>query len=273
MTLIAQITDLHIRPRGLACYRVSETNMLARRAVDALNALDPQPDAIVVTGDLANGPDRREYAGIQPLLARLKAPVFVLPGNHDSTAMMRELLTGVGPIHEGTADKMHYAVDIGDLRLVALDSAVPGAPHGRLGAEQIAWLDATLAKSDKPTLIALHHPPATVGIAHMDRIGLKDSDAFARVIARHDHVARLLCGHIHRTIIATVAGRVMTLAPSTAHQVALDIADRDPGHFVMEPPGYFLHRHTPESGVVTHLAYVEAYPGPFPFFADDGVEW
>jgi Icc protein len=273
MTLIAQITDLHIRPRGLACYRVSETNMLAERAVAALNALDPQPDAVVVTGDLADAPDDREYAGVQRLLARLKAPVFVIPGNHDSPAMMRELLSDLGPIDQGTRDKIHYAVDIGDVRLVALDSSVPGKPHGELGEAQRVWLDRTLAQSDRPTLIAVHHPPAATGIAHMDRIGLKDSAELAQILRRHPHVERVMCGHIHRTIIASVGGTVMTLAPSTGHQVHLDIADSEAGKFIMEPPGFFLHHHTPESGVVTHLAYVEAFPGPFPFFSDEGVSW
>ena len=273
MTLIAQITDLHIRPRGLACYRVSETNTLARRAIEALNAFDPQPDAIVVTGDLADAPDAREYAGVQRLLSRLKAPVYVLPGNHDSVKLMRESLSGFGPIHEGENGKMHYAVDIGDVRLIALDSAVPGAPHGELGEAQIAWLDHTLAESDRPTLVALHHPPALTGIAHMDRIGLKDATAFAGVISRHGHVARVMCGHIHRTIIASVGGTVMTLAPSTGHQVHLDILDKGEGEFIMEPPAFFMHHHTRESGVVSHLAYVEKFAGPYPFFADEGVRW
>ncbi|WP_186389337.1 MULTISPECIES: phosphodiesterase [unclassified Stappia] len=273
MTLIAQITDLHVRPSGLACYRVSETNMLARRAVEALNALDPQPDAVVITGDLADGPDLREYAGVQRLISRIKAPVYVLPGNHDSTAMMRETLIGVGPINEGENGKMHYAVDIGDVRLVALDSAVPGAPHGTLGEAQLAWLDQALSASDRPTLIALHHPPARTGIGHMDRIGLTDSDAFAEVISRHSHVQRVMCGHVHRTIVAAVGNTIMTLCPSTAHQVVLDLADRGEGQFVMEPPAFFLHRHTQDSGVVSHLAYVESHRGPFPFYADEGVSW
>ena len=273
MTLIAQITDLHIRPRGLACYRVSETNMLAERAVAALNALDPQPDAVVVTGDLADAPDDREYAGVQRLLSRLKAPVYVIPGNHDSPAMMRELLSDVGPIDQGSTDKIHYAVDIGDVRLVALDSSVPGKPHGKLGEAQLAWLDRTLAESDRPTLIAVHHPPAATGIAHMDRIGLADTDALAEVLSSHSHVERLLCGHVHRPIIAGFAGTVMTLAPSVAHQVVLDFADEAPSMFNFEPPAYFLHRYTPTAGLVTHMAYVESHPGPFPFWSDEGVSW
>ena len=273
MTVIAHVTDLHLRPRGLACYRVSETNMLAARAIDALNALTPQPDAIVITGDLADTPNEVEYAGVQRLVNRLKAPVYVIPGNHDSSALMRETLTGVGPINEGSADKIHYAVTIGEVRLIALDTSVAGVPHGTLGEAQLAWLDARLSESDMPTLIAMHHPPATTGIRHMDGIGLTDTADFAEVIARHSHVERVMCGHVHRTIITSVAGTVMTLAPSTAHQVKLDLTDGDDGEFIMEPPAFFLHTHDAGAGVVSHLAYVEAHPGPFPFYTDKGVSW
>lgn len=272
MTLIAQITDLHLRPRGLACYRVSETNMLAGRAIATLNALDPKPDAVVITGDLADKPDPHEYEGVQRLVNRLKVPVYVIPGNHDSTRMMREILTGVGPINQGAGDKIHYAVEIGGLRLVALDTSVGGPPHGTLGDAQLDWLDATLSANNMPTLIAMHHPPAVTGLKHMDGIGLTDSAAFTEIVARHPHVERIMCGHVHRTIITSVGGRVMTLAPSTGHQVNLDLSDRDDGQFIMEPPAFFLHQQM-ETGVVSHLAYVEAYPGPFPFYADENVSW
>ena len=119
MTLIAQITDLHIRPNGLACRRVSETNMLADRAVRTLNALDPPPDAVVVTGDLADEADEREYANVRALLSRLRYPVYVMPGNHDLTTRMRAGLSGFPGVENGTPGKMHYAADIRLLRLIA----------------------------------------------------------------------------------------------------------------------------------------------------------
>lgn len=273
MTLIAQITDLHVRPRGQPCYRVVETNLMADRAVRALKALDPAPDAVVITGDLVDSADRREYAEVQRLLSKLPFPVFVLPGNHDSTVEMRERLAGLGPLERGSPDKMHYAVRIGELRLIALDSSVPGKGHGALGPAQIDWLDATLGEDDRPTLVALHHPPARIGIAHMDAIGLTDTAAFAAVISRHSHVARVLCGHVHRPIVTGFAGTIMTLAPSTAHQVVLDLSDNGPAEFILEPPAYFLHAYAQDTGVVTHTAYVDTYPGPYPFWADEGVSW
>ncbi|NRG19074.1 phosphodiesterase [Rhizobiales bacterium] len=271
MTLIAQITDLHIRPNGLACRRVSETNMLAERAVRVLNALDPQPDAIVITGDIADGGDEREYATARALLSRLRVPVYMMPGNHDLTGRMRAGLSGFPGIEGGTPGKMHYTADIGALRLIALDSSVPGGAHGELGEEQLAWLDRNLGETGRPTVVALHHPPAILGIRHMDAIALIDREAFTAVISKHPHVERVICGHVHRSIVTRFAGTVMALAPSTAHQVVLDLHEDAPPAFVMEPPAFFLHHFTKDSGLVTHLAYVESYPGPFPFIFDEGV--
>jgi len=273
MTLIAHMTDLHLRPRGLACYRVSDTNMLAERAIRALQSLETRPDALVVTGDLTDGSDPREYALARQLLSRLEMPVYVLPGNHDSTEDMRRELSGFPGLAETTDGKICYTADIGPLRLIVLDSHLPGSPCGELGRYQLDWLQDRLSEDKRPTLIALHHPPALSGIIHMDAMGLVDTDALAEIVAPHAHVERFLCGHLHRPIISAFAGTVMTLAPSTGHQVALDLSEDGPAMFNFEPPAYFLHYLSDKTGVVTHMAYVESYPGPYHFFANEGVSW
>lgn len=273
MTLIAHITDLHLRPRGLTCYRVSDTNMLAERAIKALLALEQRPDAVVLTGDLTDKDDPREYALARHLLGKLPMPVYLIPGNHDTAAGMKTAMSDFPGIRDSDAPQLYYVAEIGSIRLIALDSSVPGKPHGHLGDTQLAWLDKTLAEDDRPTMIAVHHPPAQTGIVHMDRIGLTDTEAFAEVIRAYSHVERLICGHVHRPIIASFAGTVMTLAPSVAHQVVLDFADEAPAMFNFEPASYFLHHYRATTGLVTHMAYVENYPGPFPFWADEGVRW
>ncbi|GGB44488.1 3',5'-cyclic adenosine monophosphate phosphodiesterase CpdA [Roseibium aquae] len=275
MTLLAQITDLHLRPRGLACYRVSDTNMFAERAVHALLALPQRPDAVIVTGDLTDRDDPREYALARTLLGRLPMPVYVLPGNHDSSAGMRQSLHDFPGIVDLEPDqgKIHYTVDAGDLRIVGLDTHVPGQPYGELGSAQISWLDRVLGETERPTVIALHHPPAATGITHMDDIGLRDTEAFAAAVSRHAHVQRILCGHVHRPIVTSFAGTIMTLAPSTAHQIALDFSPTAPAMFNFEPPAYFLHQLGEGGTLTTHLAYIEHFPGPHHFFADDGVTW
>ncbi|MGS4988563.1 phosphodiesterase [Roseibium sp. RP-7] len=273
MTLIAHMTDLHLRPRGLPCYRVSDTNMLAERAIKSLQSLTPKPDALVITGDITDRNDPREYALARSILSRVDMPVYLVPGNHDGTEVMRRELGSFPGLSGSLDDKICYTADIGDIRLIALDTHIPGDPRGRLGQAQLDWLDSRLRESAKTTLIALHHPPALSGIRHMDDIGLVDADALAEVVSPHRHVARFLCGHLHRPIIASFAGKVMTLAPSTGHQVVLDLTEDGPAMFNFEPAAYFLHYHSPKTGVVSHMAYVEAYPGPYHFFADEGVVW
>ncbi|WP_299813704.1 phosphodiesterase [uncultured Roseibium sp.] len=273
MTLIAHMTDLHLRPRGLACYRVSDTNMFAERAMQSLRALSSAPDALVITGDLTDRSDPREYAVARELLSRLDLPIYMIPGNHDGSADMRREMRDFPGISESGDGKVFYRADIGDLQLIALDTHLPGRPEGELGKDQLAWLDATLRDNAKPALVALHHPPALSGIGHMDRIGLLDAPALAEVIAPHNHVERLICGHLHRPIIAGFAGKIMTLSPSTGHQVVLDLTENSPPQFNFEPAAYFLHYYSRSSGVISHMSYVENFPGPHDFFADEGVVW
>lgn len=273
MTLIAHITDLHLRPRGLTCYRVSDTNMLAERAIRSILALETRPDAVVVTGDLTDRDDPREYALARYLLGKLPMPVYLIPGNHDTAVGMRSAMAGYPGLQDSKGPHLCYAAEIGGVRLVALDSSVPGKPHGEIGREQLAWLDDVLSADKKPSLIAIHHPPAKTGLSHMDEIGLLDAEAFAHVVRRHEHVERIMCGHVHRPITTGFAGTIMTLAPSVSHQVVLDFSPDAPPLFNMEPPAYYLHHHSAEAGTVTHTAYVENHPGPFPFWSDEGVTW
>jgi 3',5'-cyclic AMP phosphodiesterase CpdA len=268
--LIAQLTDLHVRPRGQAANRVAETNVFVERAFRAVAAFTPRPDVILLTGDLTECGLDAEYANIAQLIRRYlpPVPVFVIPGNHDRREKLRE---GLGHLPNVTADPVYvqYAVEDFPVRLVMLDTVVPGAGHGALRPEQLQWLDRTLAQvPDKPTMIAMHHPPFACGIAHMDRIRLQDSAAFVEVVARHKQVERIVCGHHHRAITTKVAQAIASISPSVAHQVEMSLHPDDPGAFVFEPPAFQLHRWTAQDGIVSHTVYVEQFPGPYPFLAD-----
>lgn len=263
---VVQLTDLHVRPMGVAAYRVAETNMLTARALRAVSTLRPAPDAVIITGDLTDCGLLEEYALLRDLLAlHLRVPVHVIPGNHDRREALMAGLPGV----QAAEGFVQYAVEDLPLRLLMLDTVVPGAGHGELCERRLDWLDRTLAQQPgKPTLIGMHHPPFQCGIAHMDRIALYRPEAFAAVVVRHPQVRRIVCGHHHRPVFTLLGSAVASICPSVAHQVELDLADDAPGLFVMEPPAYQLHRWRPETGVVSHTAYVEAYPGPFPFLPD-----
>ncbi|MBN8930303.1 MAG: metallophosphoesterase, partial [Rhodospirillales bacterium] len=169
--LICQLTDLHVRPVGQAANRVSETNALTLRAFRAVAALDPAPDVVLITGDLTECGLAAEYANLAAMLRQtLRMPVYVVPGNHDRREVLRAELAHLPGVSEDP-DYVQYAVSCGPVRLVMLDTVVPGAGHGALRPDQLDWLDRTLAAApDRPTLIGMHHPPFTCGIAHMDRI-------------------------------------------------------------------------------------------------------
>lgn len=274
MTIIAQISDLHLKPRGQACFRVSETNMLAERAVHGLLSLPQRPDAVVVTGDLANDDDPREYRMAREILGRLPMPVYIIPGNHDSSAGLGAAFADFDYVsHAAAREKFFYSARIGDLTLVALDSSVPGKPYGRVGDAQLEWLDAQLSNTSGPVLVAVHHPPIATGMQFMDTIGLKDADEFGAVIQRHPHVLRIMCGHVHRAVTASFANTIVTIAPSTAHNSALNFAKDAPAHIHLEPTIYYLHVLMDDGGLTTHTAFAEMFPGPFPVQADEGVSW
>ena len=267
--LIAQLTDLHIRPRGKAACRVVETNMFAARAFRAVTDLRDSPDAVVLTGDLTANGLASEYEVLAVLLRRLPIPVFVIPGNHDQRGPLRQCL-GHLPLGRSDAQFVQYVVEDFPVRLVMLDTLVPGATHGDLCSERLQFLDRALASApERPTIVAMHHPPFPCGIAHMDRIALRDPAAFAEVIGRHPQVERIICGHAHRPIFCRLGHTVASIAPSIAHQVELTLEPDAPSAFVFEPPAFHLHYWTPDTGLVTHTAYVEAFGGPFPFLSDD----
>jgi 3',5'-cyclic AMP phosphodiesterase CpdA len=149
-----------------------------------------------------------------------------------------------------------FDVRLGPVRLIGLDSVVPGDPAGRLGPEQLVWLDARLGEApEEPTLVALHHPPFRTGIDHMDAMMLEDGDALAAVIDRHRQVERVLCGHVHRAVQCRFAGTIAQIAPGTAHAVQLTLAGA-PSRWVMEPPGVLLHEWRDGRGLVSHLDFI-----------------
>lgn len=266
--LIAQITDTHIKLPGKLAYGRVDTAQMLRTCVAELVKLDPQPDLIVHTGDLADFGLPEEYAHLKAILAPLEVPILAVPGNHDAREPMRETFAADG--YFPVRGFLQFETERGGLRLIGLDTLVPGQGGGELCAERLAWLDTTLSqKPDIPTLILMHHPPFLTGIAHMDRIGLQGRDGFAAVMRRHDQVEAILCGHVHRSIHARVGGRAAMICPSPAHQVALDLRPDGPSAFRLEPPGYMLHRWQ-DRQLVSHAAVLGDWPGPFPFFDAGG---
>ena len=167
--------------------------------------------------------EAESYAQLAELLEGYPLPVHLATGNHDDRAALESVFGGTP--HLG--DRCRDVVD-GDVTLVVLDSLDdrPGTDHasGWLGEEQLAWLDDLLAaRRDRPAVLALHHPPAPVGIPFLDGMRLRDADALAEVVARHPQVVRVLAGHVHRPVTTGFAGTTVTTAPSTFRQSTLTL--------------------------------------------------
>jgi Icc protein len=141
---------------------------------------------------------------------------------------------------------------------------VPGHGHGEMCAQRLTWLEGRLAeRRDQPTLVFMHHPPFSTGLADMDRINCRNGPAMSGVLRRVDNIERVVCGHHHRPITVRWGGTIGSVAPSTAHQVTLDLIPNSPTTFVMEPPAFQLHLWSPEAGLVTHTVPIGKFDGPF----------
>ena len=270
--LIAQISDLHIKPPGSLAYGRVDTASALERCVAALNAFRPRPDLVAISGDLADTPTAEEYEHLKRLLAPLELPFVGLPGNHDSRELMRAAFLDAD--YAFASGPLNQRVEIAGLDLVLLDSSVAGKPHGELDAATLQWLDATLATSpDRPALVFLHHPPFATGIWHMDRQNLLNAGELATVVKRHPRVQLIACGHVHRATLAMFVGIPSTICPAPNHAVDLDLAQLREPSFKVEPPAFHLHSWFPGEGfgsVVTHQVPIGGFDGPHPFFGPDG---
>jgi 3',5'-cyclic-AMP phosphodiesterase len=270
--LIAQISDLHIKPPGSLAHGRVDTAVALERCVAALNEFSPKPDFVVISGDLADTPTSEEYDYLKRLLAPLKLPFAGIPGNHDSRDMMRAAFPLAA--YAFASGPLNQRIEVGGLDLLLLDSSVHGKPHGELDAATLQWLDATLGSApDRPALVFLHHPPFTTGIGHMDRQNLLNGAELAPVIRRHPRVQLIAAGHVHRATLTMFAGVPTTICPAPNHAVDLDLAELREPSFKVEPPAFHLHAWFPGQGfgsVVTHQVPIGNFDGPHPFFGPDG---
>ncbi|MEM8622081.1 MAG: phosphodiesterase [Pseudomonadota bacterium] len=273
MTTIIQLSDTHVTEPGRLAYGRVDTRQALIRAVAHLNALPDRLgpiDGVVLTGDLTDHATPGEYTAFRALIAPLRIPLFVIPGNHDARGPMREAfadapyLPAEGPLH--------WHQRIGEVDVIGLDTTVPGAPHGTLGQTGLGWLEHALSETaDRPCLVFTHHPPFDTGIAHMDRMRLRDGDAFLALVARHPQVLLVGSGHVHR-MIASVESVPCVIAPAPAHAVCLDHGSGAEPAFAFEPGAVLAHVWQPSptrrfGRVMSQLSYIEAHDGPHSFAA------
>src|SRR5262245_19915891 len=270
--LIAQISDTHISTPDSRNDRDFRTVEHLERAVTHLNSLSPRPDVVIATGDLVERGQVEEYERLRDILEPLAVPLYLIPGNHDDRANPVRTFEGHRYL-PGDEQFLQYVLEDWPLRLVALDTLIPGESGGRLCAERLHWLDRRLAEApDRPTLVFMHHPPFKTGIRKMDEMGLDGIEALEPVIRRHPQVERIVCGHLHRSITRRFAGTVACTGPATAHQLALDLGEVPRLAAVMEPPACLLHLWLGNGeGLVSHVSVIGDRFPPFGLF--DGRQW
>lgn len=239
MLTIAHLSDTHFGGPADATARTEQV-------LDHLLAMDPRPDVLVHTGDVADHGRAEEYAEAHRVLDRWTGPRLVVPGNHDVHAAFT---LGAAPLPT--------ALDLGPRgRLLGLSSLVDAVDgrridHGELSDDALAWLDAQLGESDRPAFVCLHHPPADIGLGLMAKILLREPERLAAVLARHDHVVALLVGHAHTACTTTFAGVPVLIGGGVASTVPVDAEDL-PVVWEAGPPVFALHLLDDDGRLTTH---------------------
>jgi 3',5'-cyclic AMP phosphodiesterase CpdA len=218
---LLHISDTHLLAGNPPLGGRFDTAANLARTLEAAEATGIRPDAIVFTGDLTDLGEPEAYtalrAAVEPVAARLGAPVVWLAGNHDERPALRRDLLGLEP----TEEPVTGVWDLGGLRLVGLDSTVPGWHHGDLGAAQLEWLrDVLSTPAPLGTIVALHHPPLPSHVPLFDILELRDQGRLAEVIAGSD-VRAILAGHLHYSTSGTFAGVPVSVAAATCYTMNL----------------------------------------------------
>ena len=219
---IAHLSDPHLLAGGALQYDVVDPDIGLALALARIARLDPLPQALVFTGDLADKAEPEAYARlrslVEPIAAEMGAEVVWVMGNHDERAAYAQGLYGELPgqgEREATQDRVH---EVDGLRIVSLDTSVPGYHHGELSDAQLAWLAGVLATpAEHGTLLALHHPPIPVPMMPAaEVIELLEQHRLAAVLEGTD-VRCILGGHFHYSTYSTFAGIPVSVASATCY--------------------------------------------------------
>ena len=263
--VLVHISDTHLLAGEGRLYDRIDSAVRLRELLTALERTGRRPEAIVFTGDLADRGEPAAYAElatiVEPVAERLGARVIWAMGNHDDRAAFRSRLLG-----EPGADAPVDRVDVIDgLRVITLDTSVPGEHHGALDDAQLAWLAAELARPALDgTILVMHHPPIPSLLDLAIAVELRDQPRLAEVLRGSD-VRAILAGHLHYSSSATFAGIPVSVASASCYTQDLLVAEggtmpRDGArsfNFVHVYPTTVLHSVVPLEQTPA-LAYVDA---------------
>jgi Icc protein len=221
--VLLHLSDTHLRAAGSRLFDLVDAREHLARALTVIEASELSPDGIVFTGDLADLGEGAAYselrALVEPFAARLGTRVFWVMGNHDDRGRFRSHLLG----ESASATPIDRVDELDGLRLVTLDTSVPGFHHGELAEAQLDWLADVLATpAPLGTILAMHHPPVPSVLPLASSVELRDQSLLARVLRGTD-VRAIIAGHLHYSTFATFAGIPVSVASSTCYAQDLTV--------------------------------------------------
>ena len=252
MILLAHVSDTHLDGSPGRAER-------ARAVMAHLAGLRRRPDAIIVSGDIADHGLPQEYVEARALLVA-DVPVLTCPGNHDVREASRRSfleLPGAGP------DPVNQRWQLPGLTVALCDSSIPGRDDGLLDETTLDWLDQALGDpgdADVPAVVGFHHPPVPLHVPFIDEIRQNGAERLAAVLDRHPRVVAVLAGHAHTPASTTFAGRPLLVAPGVVSTLRFPW---EPGDEVVDyalPPAVAYHV-LEDTRITTHFRVVPVPAG------------
>ena len=251
--ILVHLSDTHFLSDAAALYGTVDTDHNVHRALEQLHRSGIHPDALIVTGDVADRGEADAYRRIRGIIetaaARWEAKIIWVMGNHDKRAAFRSTLLGHGPgvsavpgmqdaelqagVDRGSVDQtpvdqdpvdqdpVDQVLDLDGLRIIALDTSVPGYHHGEVTDAQLEWLRTVLSTPARHgSILALHHPPIPTSLPLMSVLELQEQPRLAAVLAGSD-VRAILGGHLHYATQGMFAGIPVSVAAATCYTMDL----------------------------------------------------
>lgn len=220
---LLHISDTHLLGGGRRLYDTVDSTAHLRELFAELESSEGRPEAIVFTGDLADKGEPEAYATlrdiVEPAAERLGAQVIWAMGNHDNRASLRAALLDEAP----SMKPIDRVYDVNGLRVITLDTSVPGEHYGDLTSEQLTWLTTELAvPAPHGTILAMHHPPVPSVLDLAVSVELRDQHELAAVVRGSD-VRSIIGGHLHYSSTATFAGIPVSVASATCYTQDLNV--------------------------------------------------
>ena len=211
--LLVQLSDSHLFAEADGKLLGMDTRDSLQRVIEQVLREQPRIDLMLATGDLSQDGSPASYQRFQQMTATLPGQARWFPGNHDAVPAMQAVCAG--------SELLEPVVDLGNWRIILLDSSIPGAVPGYLADAQLALLEQALSEApERHHLVCLHHHPVSIGCKWMEPIGLRNPDALFAVLERFSHVRALLWGHIHQEFDRVHNGLRLLASPSTCVQFA-----------------------------------------------------